>query len=580
MMSWSPPLSIVLEIASDVLVKGSVVLAVAAGVAWLLQNKSAAIRHVVWSLAFAMLLALPVFSAVLPSWRIGAVRMSFASAVAPVAPDVTPAVIPGTLHTAIAELGQGVASPPQPGGNLSVYAAVVMAIWLVGIGLILGRLAVDAIRVWGLTRRSARLTSPALAATTARLARQLGIRRFVDVLVSDEVSMPSSVGAWRPKVIVPGEATGWSEERTRTVLVHELAHVARWDYIVHWGVEVVRAAYWLNPLVWVGARRLEMERERACDDQILRHGIGSADYATTLLEMARAHSVPTAALAMARESGLEERVRSVMRSDVDRSTPTRGWLSLLTLSALVVALPVAAVEFLQVDEIEQSVDQLIERLRDDDPTVRRRAAWALGEREDHRGVSPLIERLQDASVDVRLMAAWALGEIKDHDAIRPLMDALDGDDNVLVREMSALALGEIEDPAAVSALAAAFRRTDGLRGSVVWALGEIEGEAAAAARASAFEEWQRIPWENDEVWVGDWSPEGTVPFSMDVAGLTRRLQDSDAGTRRLAAWNLGMLGNAEALDPMLDALRDPDPAVRAMVVWALDEINPSREARR
>jgi beta-lactamase regulating signal transducer with metallopeptidase domain len=580
MMSWSTPFSIALEIASDVLVKGSVVLAVAVMVTYLLRTRSAAIRHVVWALAFGVLLTLPMLSAVLPSWRMGTLRMS-------PRPDMTVAVIEnmptaasGTTHAAIAELGTDVAGFTQPGGNLSVVASVVISLWLAGIVLILGRLALDAFRVRGITRRSARLPSPVFTATTARLTSQLGIRRFVDVLVSDEVAMPSSVGVWRPKVIVPREAVEWSAERTRTVLVHELAHVVRWDYVVHFGVEVVRAVYWLNPLVWVAARRLDMERERACDDQILRHGIGSADYATTLLEMARAQAAPSAALAMARKSGLEERVRSVMRRDVDRSSPTRGWLSLLTLSALVVALPVAAVEFLQVDGIEQSVEQLIERLRDDDPTVRRRAAWALGEREDRRGVSPLVARLQDESVDVRLVAAWALGEIKDRDAIQPLIQVLDDDDNVLVREMSALALGEIEDPAAVRALAGAFGRTDGLRGSVVWALGEINGEVAAEARVRAFSEWQRNSWDNDEVWVGELAPAGTAPFSRDIAVLTRRLRDSDPTVRRQASWNLGVLGDVEALEPLLDTLRDPDPAVRAMVVWALDEINPSRERSR
>jgi beta-lactamase regulating signal transducer with metallopeptidase domain len=580
MMSWSPPFSFLLEIASDVLVKGSVVLAVAAMVTWFLRNKSAAIRHLVWSFAFAVLLALPLLSAVLPSWRIGTVTMSVAPEATTVAPGHLPAVVPSSLHGALAELGGGVEMSPQPATGLSTLAAVAVAIWFAGIVLVLARLGVDAIRVWLITRRAERRTWPVLSATAAKVAQQLGIRRSVQVLLSDEVSMPASVGVWRPKVIVPVDAVNWPEERTRTVLVHELAHVARWDYFVHFGVEAVRAAYWLNPLVWVAARRLEMERERACDDEILRHGIGSVTYATTLLELARAQAVPTAALAMARESGLAERVRSVMRRDVDRSPPTLGWLSILAFAALVVALPVAAFEVLQVDETRQSVDQLIERLRDDDPAVRRRAAWALGEREDRRGVSPLIALLDDPSVDVRVLAAWALGEIKDPRAIPPLIDALDEDGEVVVREMAALALGEIEDPSAVHALATAFGETEGLRGSVVWALGEIEGREAAAARASAFTEWRRVPWENDEVWVGDLTPEGTVPFSLDVGELTRRLRDADPTARRLAAWNLGVVGDDEAVEPLLDTVRDPDPGVRAMVVWALDEINPSRDVGR
>ncbi len=63
-MTWNIPFSMAVEIASDVLIKGTAVLVVASVVAWFLRTKSAAIRHVVWSLAFVVLLALPLLSAV------------------------------------------------------------------------------------------------------------------------------------------------------------------------------------------------------------------------------------------------------------------------------------------------------------------------------------------------------------------------------------------------------------------------------------------------------------------------------------------------------------------------------------
>ena len=65
--------------------------------------------------------------------------------------------------------------------------------------------------------------------------------------------------------------------------------------------------------------------------------------------------------------------------------------------------------------------------------------------------------------------------------------------------------------------------------------------------------------------------------SRDTAELVRVIKESSlAADRGAAALRLGVLGDVAAVDPLLDALRDPDPGVRAMAVWALDEINPTQ----
>ncbi|MGD2152502.1 MAG: HEAT repeat domain-containing protein, partial [Gemmatimonadales bacterium] len=215
------------------------------------------------------------------------------------------------------------------------------------------------------------------------------------------------------------------------------------------------------------------------------------------------------------------------------------------------------------------------QLEDDDPRVRRYAAWALGELENDRGVMPLIQSLDDRDADVRLVAAWGLGEIKDDMAVYPLIELLD-DDEPLVREMAALALGEIEDPAAVRPLTEALRRDERLREPVIWALGEIDTRDANRARNAAFASWGRDSWGNDEVWTGRLGSSEARPLAADLDALTAALRHDDPRMRRSAAEWLGIRGDERAVDPLLDTLRDSRPAVRAMAVWALDEINPSR----
>jgi hypothetical protein len=76
----------------------------------------------------------------------------------------------------------------------------------------------------------------------------------------------------------------------------------------------VCAFYWFNPLVWLAARRMCVERERACDDLVLNGGFKASDYASHLVEIARTfRRLPqAAAIAMARSSGLERRVTALL----------------------------------------------------------------------------------------------------------------------------------------------------------------------------------------------------------------------------------------------------------------------------
>jgi HEAT repeat protein len=235
-----------------------------------------------------------------------------------------------------------------------------------------------------------------------------------------------------------------------------------------------------------------------------------------------------------------------------------------------------------------TVRHLAEELRgSDDPVVRCRAAWWLGEHEDRDGVVECVAGLRDESAHVRLVSAWALGEIKDPSAIAPLIEVLESDDDVLVREMAALALGEIEDPSAVDALFDAFERDSDLRGAIVWALGEIENRGsrrAEDARVAAFEDWGKRSWPNEEVWTG--RLDKRHPKNENVKVILRDLESRSADTRRDAALSLGYLGIhrgydsreeiVEAVDALIVALRDSVPEVRAAAVWSLDEINPSR----
>ena len=72
----------------------------------------------------------------------------------------------------------------------------------------------------------------------------------------------------------------------RAVLAHELAHAKRYDGLIHFLVQIVCSVYWFNPIVWMAARRMRLERERACDDYALNAGATPEAYADHLLLLA------------------------------------------------------------------------------------------------------------------------------------------------------------------------------------------------------------------------------------------------------------------------------------------------------
>jgi len=451
-------------------------------------------------------------------------------------------------------------------------------VWFLGVLAVLGRLGFDTLRIQRITRRASDCGSAAVDELARRLAVNLRIRRRIRVLVSDQVKVPLTWGAWTPAVILPETMATWPTQRTHIVLLHELAHIRRWDWAVLLMVEVVCAVYWFNPLVWIAAKQGAMERERACDDQALYTGVRSDVYASHLFEIARAQvndDAPRAAFAMAQPSSLATRIRSILARGLDRAPMSQGRLFSTAVAALLIALPLASVDIWGTVQVGDSVEQRVRQLQDDDHLVRRHAAWALGELESSRGVRPLIEGLNDENADVRLVAAWALGEIKDDIAIYPLVERLD-DDDPLVREMAVLALGEIENPSAIEPLIESLDRRPELSDPAIWALGEIGSHEAERARRAIFAQSGRRGWVNQEVWNGYLGSDTARRLAGDLSVLVGALDDDDPEMRRSAAEWLGLRGEQSAVDPLLDALRDPEPSVRAMAVWALDEINPSR----
>ena len=165
------------------------------------------------------------------------------------------------------------------------------------------------------------------------------------LLQSDHPSLLVTWGSTRPKVILPATASSWAEDRARIGPCHELAHIQRGDWVVQMAAEILRSVFWFNPLVWAASVRLRQESEYACDDAVLDGAVDGADYAGHLLDLARTlyaeRRMGLAALAMARPSSLEGRIRAMLNANVNRKPLTRSFRLLTVISLLSLTLPMA-----------------------------------------------------------------------------------------------------------------------------------------------------------------------------------------------------------------------------------------------
>lgn len=294
-------------------VKGTLLLLVAAACMLVLPKRAYALRHLVWATSLGALLVLPLF-VVLPGPRL----------TVPVAsPLVAAAQLPASaLPLPSARDGAalfGVPVVPAALPLLAAWAAVAAAILL---WLLIGRIALGR-----LLRRAERL------ADESGLERLRGapwlheVTRPVALYRSDAVTMPMTWGMLQSVIVLPAEAASWSEERRRVVLLHELAHVRRRDGATQLMASVACALWWFHPLAWYAARRMRVEREHACDDMVLAAGTEPTDYAAHLLELARQYRAPFTApvltLPMARPGHLEGRLLTVLAGPSGRAAPGR-----------------------------------------------------------------------------------------------------------------------------------------------------------------------------------------------------------------------------------------------------------------
>ena len=290
-----------------------------------------------------------------------------------------------TLPDNVAALPDNVTAHPSPHSALCTLRSA-LPVWLTGciiMTLIFLRQGMIC-RRW---IRRAKLTTDARVLTIfEQCVRTMRVKTWLVVTESSVVSGPFLIGVLRPTLLLPESlARNATDEQLRTVFLHELAHLKRWDIWTSWLMTCLLIVHWFNPLLWLAVRRLNDAREEACDALALaglnprerkNYGLSLVDIATQFQSPIRTRGLQTPGLVGISESG------KILTRRIEMIRDMGTWKIRWTLIAALFALLLGAVTLTdaqqpltkqqirsQIEMLERDIQQLKEAeiVAEDDP---------------------------------------------------------------------------------------------------------------------------------------------------------------------------------------------------------------------
>src|SRR6202140_16840 len=292
-----------------------------------LRRQNSGTRFAVWFLALLTVAALPVLGGV-GEGRAPMAGMSSGMSSGMLS-GMASAYSWGSLRPAITIPGR--------------WALFVFIAWAFGAGVGMMRLVAG---LWRLRRLrlsctpivaadldpAVRKTVDAIGASALVVSSSISISRSITIATSEYVRVPAAIGFWKRTIVLPAWALReLPAQDLNVILLHEFAHLRRWDDWTNLIQKIVRALFFFHPAVWWIEKRISVEREMACDDAVLAETANPHGYAAclvSLLEKNLAHrlaqrrwSMAQAAVHRAREASL--RLAQIL--DKNRPAATRVW---------------------------------------------------------------------------------------------------------------------------------------------------------------------------------------------------------------------------------------------------------------
>lgn len=549
----------------------------------LLRTVPARYRHVLWLTALGSCLVVPLLTTT----------------------HAIPANQSAFITASSTKARQVVSTPLKPEPDLSlphlttrrtriVNSAALPTLWLtLAYALFLAWRVIRLVRFW--LRRAPELRDiPPEAERVARRCRTIFGIESVDVAQSSSARMPYTIGALRPLIVLTETFCIASEERLLSVIGHEMAHVARRDYVTNLVCELALLPISFHPFAFVIKKQIDRARELACDELVSKQLLPPKLYARALVWAADVSSqarTQTLVLSMFDGRSLEARVMRLTNNRKMLGRPLAKTITSLMLFALCTAAvllslfslelktearagftPLASIEASSINPAVSRAETTVPqqpraetRPTQNEATEARPAEVQPAEVQPAE-INPSEAQTVDPNAAQRAAAACEAGRNGDLEKI-PTLIALLADDTKTERlrcwttgrwspaldtlkhpspgEQAAIALASMGRPAFLPLTHQLDSANATVRLNAAWAIGELTNMR---------------PGERD----------GAVPR------LIALLSDHDPWVRIAASRALGELRNRIAVPALIGNLADADARVRELAVWALSELKDKR----
>ena len=285
----------------------------------LCRERSPDTRYAIACVVLAAMLMSPVVTA--------GVLMTSNVTISPVGRASEAIAPPGTMATgSVSGTGdQTVSMRVLWAGVDSVLPLIVFA-WLAGVTLLLLRMVGGLSHVRRLQIRALALDSSHWQAVAERVASRLGVRVGVHVVESSLVDSPTAVGWLRPVILLPIAAlASLTPSQVEAILVHELVHIRRQDYLVNIAQTVAETLLFFHPGVWWVSAQIRLEREHCCDDVAVQVSGDPVNYAEALVQLEARRSRGTTLALAAVDGSLTKRVRRLLNAPTAHQARSIGW---------------------------------------------------------------------------------------------------------------------------------------------------------------------------------------------------------------------------------------------------------------
>jgi beta-lactamase regulating signal transducer with metallopeptidase domain len=171
-------------------------------------------------------------------------------------------------------------------------------------------------------RRSLMESGVNLAEFVNEMSERSGIVKKVTVWISDKVESPLTIGFWKPAILLPVAVfSHLSCKQVEAVLMHELHHIKRNDYLINILLTLTEVIFFFNPFARIMFATVKKERENSCDDQVIASGFDAWEYSQALYILGRYRNEKNNLAIAATGEGKEYLLQRIRRI-INRTNPS------------------------------------------------------------------------------------------------------------------------------------------------------------------------------------------------------------------------------------------------------------------